>query len=146
MTAASIHFGDYIFHCRIEIRARRVLADIGAEQVIEQHVAGLQVVVGRLVDTVLEQHLAAQPQPAGGRRGLAHVVRLVGADGHDGVGAGFECSGHREFQLAGLVAAGCEPGAVVPLDPDLRPAEVLAQPRQVLERRRQVRERYARES
>ena len=95
---------------------------------------------------MLEQHLAPEPQLARGRRGLAHMIRLVGANGNDRVGPGFERGGHREFQFAGLVAAARKPGAVVALDPDLRPTEVLAQSRQVLERRRQVRERYARES
>ena len=41
--------------------------------------------------------------------------------------------GHQEFELAGLVAAGREAGAVVALDPEVDP-QFLAQARQLLER------------
>src|SRR3712207_7473949 len=51
------------------------------------------------------------------------------------VGALREGLGHQELQLAGLVAAGGQPGAVVALDPELRPAEMLREILQRLQRR-----------
>ena len=53
---------------------------------------------------------------------------------------------HQEFQLAHLVAAGGHHGAVVALDPELRPAEMSRQTGQRFERRRQVTQTHARKA
>ena len=61
----------------------------------------------------------------------------VGAGDH-GIGALRQDLGEHELELAGLVAAEREPGQIVPLEPDLGPAERRAQPRAGLERGRQM--------
>ena len=111
-----------------------------AQQPVEQHVAAVQVVgiVGR--DPVLQHRRAAQPELRRRRGGLADVVRLHRALRHQRVGALRQRLAEQEFQLAVLVAAGREPGAVVALDPELRPAERLRQVRHELQRRRRVAE------
>ena len=60
-----------------------------------------------------------------GREGsrLARVVRLRRPLRHHHVRAHRLCFGHQEFKLAGLVAAGRKPGAVIALDPDFRAAQ-----------------------
>ena len=51
--------------------------------------------------------------------GLPTMICLGRALRHHHVGAHLDGLGHQEFQLAGLVAAGRHPRAVVALDPDL---------------------------
>ena len=50
---------------------------------------------------------------------------------------------HQKFQLAGLVAAGGQAGAVVPLDPKARTAQMLGQPLHRFQRRVQMRKAQA---
>ena len=67
-------------------------------------------------------------------RGLAHVVRLHRALGDQGVGALGQRLAQQELELAGLVAAGGQAGAVVALDPEFGAAECSRETLQLLER------------
>jgi hypothetical protein len=86
----------------------------------------------------LEQGLAAQAEAAGGGRGLADVVGLHRAVGDHGVGAQPERVADQELELALLVAAGRDPGAVVALDEQRRSAEQPGEIAHRLERGRQM--------
>jgi hypothetical protein len=87
--------------------------------------------------------MAGHPELRREGSGLAGVVRLGGALRHHHVGAHRLGLGHEEFELAGLVAARRQPGAVVALDPDLGPAEFAREPVEPFERRRQMGEEEA---
>ena len=110
------------------------------EQPVEQDVAGRLVAGPVPRHPALEQRLAFQPVPAGGGRGLADVVRLHSAVGDQGVGALRPRVAEEELELARLVAAGREAGAVVALDVEARSAEPPGEVRHRLERGRQMRE------
>ena len=112
-------FGKRGFH----VVARRTAVDGGAAQPVEQHVAVFVVVPVGEPGSVLQQDMAFQAEARRGGRRLAGVVGLDRALGGDGFGPAFQRRAHQEFQLARLVAAGREPRAVVPLDPDLRPVK-----------------------
>ena len=116
------------------------------EQPVEQDVAGRLVLGPVPGDPALEQGLAAQAEAAGGSRGLADVVRLHGAVGDQGVGAQPERVADQELELAGLVAAGRKPGAVVALDEQRRSAEQPGEIGHRLERGRQMGEADAGEA
>jgi hypothetical protein len=124
------HLGQRL-HLRLHVRAARAAGDDGAVQLVHHHIGGLGIGGVRVAGPVLEQDVAGEAQLGGRRRGLAGMVGLGGALGDDRVGALRTRLGHQVFELAGLVAAGGQAGAVVPLDPELRSAEVL---RQVLHR------------
>ncbi len=91
---------------------------------------------------MLEQYFAFHAEFAGSSGGLANVIRLHGADRDDRVRPFLERRGHRELELAGLVAAGREPGAIVALDVDLWTTELGAKPRHRLKSGWQVRKRH----
>ncbi|MNN78620.1 hypothetical protein D3C81_1951900 [compost metagenome] len=57
----------------------------------------------------------------GGRRRLAHMVRLHRPLRHQGVGADLEGVAQKKLQLARLVAPASQAGAVVALDPEIDP-------------------------
>ena len=94
--------------------------------------------LARIGDAVFEQHFALHAELAGRRCGLPDVIGLHGADRDDRVGAPLQRLAHRELELACLVPTRCEAGAVIPLDPDFRPAEFCRQARHVFQRRRQM--------
>ena len=114
------------------VRRAADVVQLGAEQLGEQLVAGRPV---RAVARQHEVHLQAE-HGAGGRRHPA-VVGLPGADRDERPGAGPQRLAAQELQLAGLVAAGAEPGEVVALDPQ---AGAAGQARPALQRRRQRRQ------
>ncbi len=105
-----------------------------AEDAIEKHVARVLVLAIGVGHAPLEQRVAIEPVTARGGGRLANVIRLHGALGDDHVGALGERFADQELQLAGLVASACEAGAVIALDPDIRTADLRAQPRHRLER------------
>jgi hypothetical protein len=79
-----------------------------------------------------------------GRRGdLALAVRLHDAAGDERVSPAPYCLVQHVVELAQLVAAEAEPGTVLALDPEPRPAEMRGQALQRLERRRQMGETEA---
>ena len=117
----------------------------GAVQVIQKHVA-VGVVIGVVVTgAVLEQDMAFHAQLGGEGGGLAAMVGLGRALGHDHVGALRLGLGHEEFQLAGLVAAGGKAGAIVALDPEFDP-QFFREAGHRLERRGQMSEVQAGET
>ena len=116
----------------------RDLVHMGAAEVVQQQVAGVLVGLAVVVDAAPQHEFAAQPEARAGRSRLARVVRLQRAEGQHRVCTARTGLGQQELQLAGLVAAGRQPGAVVALEPDRRPAEGGRQPWRRLERRGQV--------
>ena len=118
----------------VHVCAARAVLDRGVEQPVEQHVAAVQIVAVVGVDPVLQQRRALHAEPPRHRRGLAHVIGLDGALGHQMVGAQCLSLAYQPLQLAHLVAAGRHHGAVVALDPDFGAAEVAAEIGQLFER------------
>ena len=114
--------GDRL-HDRVHVAAARVPLGGGAVQVVEEDVAVPVVVRVVRAGPVLQQDMARHPEAGGEGGGLAGVVRLGGTLRHHQVRTLCLGLGHQELELAGLVAAGRQPGAVVALDPDLRSAE-----------------------
>ena len=96
--------------------------------------------MSRVLDTKFQQHLATKAKFACRGRSLSHVIRLHRTDRNNRVGFVPERFGHDEFQLARLVAARREAGAIVALDIDLRSTQVLAESRHVFQCCRQMRQ------
>ncbi len=78
---------------------------------------------------------AATSSPGGG---LPGVVGLGRASGDHAVGSGGERLGQQEFELAGFVAAGGQPGLIVALDEQIGSAESATQVGQRVDRRGEV--------
>ena len=108
-----LHRGGHVGRARIGAGRR-------AEDVVQKDVARPGVGLVGVAGAVLQQDQAFEAGLRGGGSRLAGMVRLRRALGNDDVGALFQRVGDQEFQLAGLVAAGREPGAVVALDPQDR--------------------------
>jgi hypothetical protein len=129
----------HLFQFGVHVAAGRDIAQLAAHQPVQQHIARAHIVDRIGLDPLFQDDLAghAVDGRCGGR--LAHVVRLHGALGHQGVGAGLQGRAQQEFQFAGLVAAAGQAGAVVALHPELGlAAERLAQPGHGLQRRGQM--------
>ena len=107
----------------VHVGARRQIVEHRAEHPIEQDIAGDVVTLAIAGHALLQQRLAAQAVAAGGRSGLAHVVRLHRAMGDQHVRTSLQRVADQKFQLPRLVAAGGEAGAVVPLDVEIGAAE-----------------------
>ena len=120
LAAGRSHFICYRVHFRIEVSTARILAQVGAKDLVEKHIARLCVGLAWIGYTMLEQHLAGEAEFRRCRCGLPNVIGLHGADCDNRVGAFGKSRRHREFEFARLVAAGCETGAIVALDPDSR--------------------------
>ena len=120
----------------VHVQAGRAILDGAAEQLVQQHVAAVQVVAVVGLDPVLQQRGALHAEARRHRRGLAHVVGLHRPLRHQVVGALRQRLAGQQLQFADLVAAGRHHGAVVALDPDLRPAQVPRQICQLLQRGR----------
>src|SRR5437899_2441700 len=86
-----------------------------------------------------DKRLEARPRSRAGR--LARVVGLDPADRHERVGPKRERIRQEILKLACLVPATSQAGAIVPLDPDRRTAQIGAQSFQRLKRSRQVGQR-----
>jgi hypothetical protein len=100
----------------------------GAEQVVEQHVARLFIGCIAARHPAFQQDMAFHADTAGRRRGLAHMVGLHRALGHQHISLFAQRFADQKFQLARLVSAAREPGAVVTLDEQVRTTEQRAQP------------------
>ena len=122
----------------VHVGVRRDEAEPRPEQPVEQDVAGRLVAGPVPRHPALEQRLALEPVSAGGGRGLADVVGLHGTMGDQGVGALCQRVADQELELARLVAAGREAGAVVALDVEARAAEPPGEVGHRLERGRQM--------
>ena len=136
------------FHRRVR---RRLVLALGegvqgcAQHPVEQQVAGGAVSLAPVRHPVLELDVDCHPEFARGRGGDAHQVRLHRAGDQHRVGVPGAGLAEVELELAHLVAAEREPGAVVPLDPEID-AERRAQVRGGIERRRRVAEPDPREA
>ena len=136
------------FHRRV--RRRLVLAlregvQGCAQHPVEQQVAGGAVGLAAVRHPLLELDMDCHAEFARGRGGDAHQVRLNGAGDQHRVGAPGAGLAEVELELAHLVAAEGEPGAVVPLDPEID-AERRAEIRGGIDRRRRVAEPDPREA
>ena len=100
-------------------------------QLVEQHVTVVRVGIVVVAGAVFEQDMALEAEFGRDRAGLARVVGL-------GRGLLLQRVGHQKLELAGLVAAARQAGAVVALDPQVRAAEMFGQAGQRLQRRGQV--------
>jgi hypothetical protein len=132
-------------HLGIRVGGAGMQLDPRAEQLVEQQVAAG--VVGRVAPghRIGQHQHAVEAELRRGRRGLAGMVRLRTAGGDDGVGAQRQRVAEQELQLAHLVAAQRQAGAVVALDPELRAAQRFREPRQRLQGRRRVLQAEARQ-
>ena len=131
------------------VRRRLVLTDRErmqrcAQQPIEQQVSGSPVKGARVVHALFELDVRVHPEAARPGRGKAHEVRLHRPGRQHGVGAARLRLAEVELELAHLVAAEGQAGAVVALDPQLD-AEGRAQVRGRVERCRRVAEPHPRE-
>ena len=88
--------------------------------------------------------MAFDAHPGTGRGDLPRGVRLHDATADDAIGPGPDGGGEPEFQFADFVSAKAEPGAIVPLHPELFKAELSPETRHPLHRRGQMGERQAR--
>ena len=79
-------------------------------------------------DSACEYEVAFVTELCGGRRGLTSMVGLNGAERDDRICTLGVRVSHEKFKLAGLVAAGCEAGTVIPLHPYPRAAEAFREP------------------
>ena len=87
---------------------------------------------------IFQQDMATHTQLGRESGRLAGVVGLGGTLGHHRIGALSQSLGHKELQLAGLVTARRKAGAVIALDPDLRPAQFLREAIKLFQRSRQM--------
>ena len=110
----------------------------GTVQAVQKHVA-VQPVIGIVGSgAVFKDRVALHPQTCAERGRLADMVRLRGTLRDDHVGLSGQRLAHQELQLAGLVAAGGHPGAIVPLDPKPGPAQGIGQAIHRFQGRRQM--------
>ena len=110
------------FHRRV--RRRLVLAlgegvQRGAQHSVEQQVAGGAVSLAAVRDSIFELDVDCHSHFVRGRGGDAHQVQLHRGGHQNGIGAARQGLAEVEFELAYLVAAEDEPGAVVALDPEI---------------------------
>ena len=101
--------------------------DLGVEQFQQQAVAIAEVVGVFGSGRGFQQGGAAQAEPGGQRGGLAYVVGLDGAGGHQGIGALGDGVGRQVFEFAQFVAAHGQWRGVIALDVDV-PAQPGRQP------------------
>ena len=112
--------------------------DLRPEDVIEKEVP---VVLGKrqVVALVQNQDRVDAEHPRRGR-GLHAPIGLQARPGHDDVRFLLQHVGDDEFEFPGFVPAEGQPGQVLPLDIDLRTAELGRQFRQLADRRRTLNE------
>jgi hypothetical protein len=110
------------------------------EQVFQQ-----QVPVPDRRRVAAQDHHAPQTAARGGRGGLPGVIGLHPAHRDERVRALIQRVRHREFELAGLVAAGGETGLVVALDEKAGASKRTGQARQLLQRGGETPKRNARQ-
>ena len=129
-----------------DVEARRVEPDLGPHDPRQQDVADAVVDGVGPVDPRLLHEDGLEAELRGDRGHLTGVVGLHAADRHERVGALGERVGDDVLELAGLVAAEGQAAVdVLTLGPDLRAAEVRAQPRQRVDRAGPEHQRIARE-
>src|SRR5262245_49945064 len=118
---------------------------LGAEQPIQEKIApgAIDGLGDRYV--VIQYEVAFQSRLRRRRRGLPHVVGLQSSLGYDRRGVHFEGRADQKPQLASLVSAKGEAGAIVALDIELRSSQDLPQPIERFERRRRVSQPKSRE-
>ena len=122
----------------VAIAVPRHVVQGGAEQAVEQRIAGAAVLGrGRRQPAVIDGEMAVEPELRRRGRDLALAVGLHDAARDQRVDARAQRLVQHVVELAQLVAAEAGAGAVLALDPEARAAEVRGEPRHRLERRRQ---------
>ena len=127
LATTAAHLPGDIVEGRRHVGAAGNVAYIGAQQVVEKDVAAVVVLRTGVLDPTFQDNLTLKTQFGRRRRRLTGVIGLYGALGDDRVGTLFQGLPHKEFQLARLVAAGGETGAVVALDEEPRTIQKLGQ-------------------
>ena len=94
-----------------------------AVQMVQKHIAGMLVIRVAVAGAVFQNDVAFHAHLGGDGSGLARVVGLRGTLRDQRVGTVLHRVCDQVFELAGLVAARGQAGAVVALDPQLRPAQ-----------------------
>src|SRR5215472_18635426 len=89
---------------------------------------------------VIQHEMAFEPGLGRCRRCLADMVGLKAALRNDDSRACRQRCADQELSLAGLVAAESKPDAIVALDVESGPADMLVQPGKRFQRRREMRE------
>ena len=136
------------FHRRVRRRlvlALRERVQGCAQHPVEQQVAGGAVGFATVRHPVIELDVGLHPEPPRGGGGDPYQVRLHRAGDQHRVGAALLSFAEVELDLAHLVAAEREAGAVVALDPQID-AERRAQVRGEIDRRRRMAEPDPREA
>jgi hypothetical protein len=110
----------------------------GAQEPIEQHVAGTQVLDGWVDQCVLQNELAAQARLHGESRRLPRVVGLDSSRRDQRIRAFLEGGTDHELKFARLVATDCQTRKVVAFDVQRGRAELARERRHRFERCRQV--------
>jgi hypothetical protein len=113
---------------------------VSAKQPIEKCVArGLVFRRRRLEPAMVDRKVARKAELCRRGRDLALAVRLHDAARDDRISAARDGLMQDIVELAQLVAAEAQPGRILALDPEPRPAEVSREPLHRLERGRQLR-------
>ena len=95
----------------------------GTVQNIKQNIAVHTVVRFVVPGAVFQQNMAIHAQFCRRRRRLPRVVGLRGPLGQHNVRAHSHGFSHQKLQLAGFIATGRQPRAIITLYPDLWPAK-----------------------
>ncbi len=122
------------------IRAARDDPQPGAEQAVEQDVPVGEIEMVDLVDLVLDDQLAFEADGCCRRGRLAAVIGLQRPRGDEAGGALRHRIGDQVLELAHLVAAKRQAGAIVTLDPEAGATEQCRESRQWLQGCREMRE------
>ena len=110
-----------------------------------QEIVQEQIAVGHGGERSAQRQVTREPKRSRSSRGLTAVVGLRRARRNHGVAALRDGFRQQKFELARLVAAECEPGEVVALDPKSRATEAPGQPPHLHERGREKTQRAPRQ-
>ena len=108
-----------VFHGLVHRRVAGNFAHVRAVQMVQKHIARMLVIRVAVAGAVFQNDVAFHAHLGGDGSGLARVVGLRGTLGDEGVRALLHRVGDQVFQLAGLVAASSQSGAVIALDPQI---------------------------
>ena len=138
LAALGTQLRGQVFHGGIHWRVARNFAHVRAIQMVQKHIARMLVIGVAVAGAVFQNDVAFHAHLGGDGSSLAGVVGLRGTLRDQRVGTMLYRVGHQVFQLAGLVTAGGQAGAVIALDPELRPAQSGGQAVHGLQRGRAV--------
>ena len=113
-----------LFHCLLHIRTAGKMSDnFAPEQTVQQHIAGLLILITQRRDALFEKNMRFQTQSGCRRDGLTHMVRLRGALGNDNIRLFCLGIAQQKLKFAGFIAASGEACAIVSFYPDIWPLQ-----------------------